>query len=183
MGLQRIGHDWATEQTNGNSAQRAGVVFFSGPQFPLCKTTESGYKSSSLNIYEPLFFVLYDRYVVSLDVLSVYLWVVLLLSSRWSSGHFPSEDINLVIASASAVNLSHNRLRACSVTQSCPTLYDPMDYSPPGSSVHGFSRQEYWSGLPFPSPGDLPDPGLLYCRQLLYHLSHQGSLIHLGGSR
>ena len=33
-----------------------------------------------------------------------------------------------------------------------------MDSSPPGSSVHGFSRQEYWSGLPFPSPGDLPDP-------------------------
>ena len=24
----------------------------------------------------------------------------------------------------------------------------------------GFSRQEYWSGLPFPSPGDLPDPGI-----------------------
>ena len=34
---------------------------------------------------------------------------------------------------------------------------DPMDYSPPGSSVK-FSRQEYWSGLPFPSTGDLPDP-------------------------
>ena len=35
----------------------------------------------------------------------------------------------------------------------------------------GFSRQEYWSGLPFTSPGDLPDPGsnpyLLYCRWLL----------------
>ena len=29
-----------------------------------------------------------------------------------------------------------------------------MDSSPPGSSVHGFSRQEYWSGLPFPCPGD-----------------------------
>ena len=44
----------------------------------------------------------------------------------------------------------------------------------------GFSRQEYWSGLPFPSPGDLPNQGsnlgLLYCRQTLYHLSHQGSL-------
>ena len=39
-------------------------------------------------------------------------------------------------------------------------LYDPMDGSPPGSSVMGFSRQEYWSGLPFPSPGDLPDPGI-----------------------
>ena len=40
--------------------------------------------------------------------------------------------------------------------QSCPTLCDPMDYivhqAPPSS------RQEYWSGLPFPSPGNLPDP-------------------------
>ena len=33
-----------------------------------------------------------------------------------------------------------------------------MDCSLPGSSVHEFSRQEYWSGLPFPPPGDLPDP-------------------------
>ena len=39
----------------------------------------------------------------------------------------------------------------------------------------GFSRQEYWSGLPLLSPGDLPDPGLLHCRQILHHLSHQGS--------
>ena len=29
----------------------------------------------------------------------------------------------------------------------------------------GFSRQEYWSGLPLPSPEDLPDPGLLHCKQ------------------
>ena len=37
---------------------------------------------------------------------------------------------------------------------------DPRDCSPPGSSVHGIlSSQQYWSGLPFPSPGDLPDPG------------------------
>ena len=36
----------------------------------------------------------------------------------------------------------------------------------------GFSRQEYWGGLPFPSPGDLPYTGLLHCRQILYHLSH-----------
>ena len=34
---------------------------------------------------------------------------------------------------------------------------DPMDCRPLGSSVMGFSRQEYWSGLPFPSPGDLPN--------------------------
>ena len=36
-----------------------------------------------------------------------------------------------------------------------------MDCSLPGFSVHGiFPRQEYWHGLPFPSPGDLPDPGI-----------------------
>ena len=37
---------------------------------------------------------------------------------------------------------------------------NPMDCSPPGSSVHGILQAEYWSGLPFPSPGDLPDPGM-----------------------
>ena len=42
--------------------------------------------------------------------------------------------------------------------QSCPTLCGPM--SPAGSSVHGFCRQEKRSGLPCPSPGDLPDPGI-----------------------
>ena len=36
----------------------------------------------------------------------------------------------------------------------------PMDCSPPGSSVLGFSQAEYWSGLPLPSPGDLPDAGV-----------------------
>ena len=41
------------------------------------------------------------------------------------------------------------------VAQSCPTLFDPMDCSLPGSSVHGFSRQEYWSGVPLPSPCSL----------------------------
>ena len=45
----------------------------------------------------------------------------------------------------------------------------------------GFSRQEYWSGMPFPSPEILPtqgsNPGLPHCRQTLYHLSHQASHI------
>ena len=42
--------------------------------------------------------------------------------------------------------------RESEVAQSCPTLSDPMDCSLPGSSVHGVSRQEYWSGVPLPSP-------------------------------
>ena len=41
-----------------------------------------------------------------------------------------------------------------------PTLCNPMDCSPRGSSVHGFSRQEYWSGLLCSPPGDLPYPGI-----------------------
>ena len=42
----------------------------------------------------------------------------------------------------------------CSVV----SLYYHMNCSPPGSLSMAFFRQEYWSGLPFPSPGDLPDP-------------------------
>ena len=36
--------------------------------------------------------------------------------------------------------------------QSCPTLCDPIDSSPPTPPSPGFSRQEYWSGVPLPSP-------------------------------
>ena len=42
--------------------------------------------------------------------------------------------------------------------QSCLTLCNPMDCCLPGASVHGFPRQEYWSGLLFPPLGDIPDP-------------------------
>ena len=67
------------------------------------------------------------------------------------------------------------------VAESCPTLCDPMDCSPPGSSVHGIPRQEYWSGLPFLSPGDLPDPGIepgaptLQADCFFNQLSYEGS--------
>ena len=45
-------------------------------------------------------------------------------------------------------------------TQLCPKLCDLMDCRPPGFLAIEFSRQEYWSELPFPTPGDLPDPGI-----------------------
>ena len=62
----------------------------------------------------------------------------------------------------------------------CPALCDPMDCSPPGSSVHGDSPGKN-TGVGchvllqriFPTQG--LKPGLLRCRQILYHLSHQGS--------
>ena len=65
------------------------------------------------------------------------------------------------------------------ITQSCLTLCDPMDHSLPGSSVHGILQARILSGLPLPSPEDLPNPGTEpgspALEQILYHLSHQGS--------
>ena len=46
------------------------------------------------------------------------------------------------------------------VSQSCLILLDFMDYSCQAPLSMGFSRQEYWNGLPFPSPGDLPNLGI-----------------------
>ena len=64
------------------------------------------------------------------------------------------------------------------VSQLCPALYDPMTFSPPGSSVHGFSRQGYWSCSHFLLQGMFltwgSSPGLLHCRKILSCLSHQG---------
>ena len=51
----------------------------------------------------------------------------------------------------------------CTQLLSCVWLFmtpNPPWQSPPRSSVHGIFRQEYWSELPFPSPGDLPNPGI-----------------------
>ena len=62
------------------------------------------------------------------------------------------------------------------VARSCPTRCNPMDCSPPGSSVHGILQARILKWQPVPSPGDLPDPGiepgLPHGRQILYHLSH-----------
>ena len=58
----------------------------------------------------------------------------------------------------SAVTTWHDVL--CFITQSCPTLCYSMDCSPPGSSVHGIYQARIRVGLPFPSPGDLLNPGI-----------------------
>ena len=56
--------------------------------------------------------------------------------------------------------ISKRMLPCCAkLIQLCPTLCNPLDCSPLGSSVHGILRQEYWSELPCPPPGDLPNLG------------------------
>ena len=60
--------------------------------------------------------------------------------------------------------------RESEVAQSCPTLWTPWSVAYQAPPAMGFSRQEYWSGLPFPSPGDHPNPGIEpsspHCRQI-----------------
>ena len=68
----------------------------------------------------------------------------------------------------------------CLMAQSCPNLCKPMDCSPPGSSIHrdspgkntGVGCHALLQGI-FSALGS--NPGLLHCRQILYHLSYQGS--------
>ena len=59
----------------------------------------------------------------------------------------------------------------------------PWTVAPQAPLSMEFSRQEYWSGLPFPSPAYFPtqgsNPGLLHCRQILYQLSY--SEVHVEG--
>ena len=68
--------------------------------------------------------------------------------------------------------------------QLCPTLCNPINCSLPGSSVHGIFQARIWSGLPFPSTGDLPERGvkLTPLISLIFHvislpLGHLESLI------
>ena len=65
---------------------------------------------------------------------------------------------------------------------SCVRLSNPMDYSPPGSSVHGIlqARILEWVAIPFSRGSFLTqesNPGLLHSKQFLHHLSHQRSLL------
>ena len=57
-------------------------------------------------------------------------------------------------------NFTSSCIRVCLQVQSCMPLCDPVDCSPQAPLSRGVPRQEYWSGLPFPPPGDLPDPGI-----------------------
>ena len=64
----------------------------------------------------------------------------------------------------------------CLVTQASPALWDPMNCNPPSSSAHGILQARILGGLPCPPPSDLLNPDLPHCRQILYRLSHEGSL-------
>ena len=71
------------------------------------------------------------------------------------------------------------------VTKSCLTLVTPWTVACQDPLFMGFFRQEYWSGLPFPAPGDLPDLGIeprspaFLIRQILDQLTYKGSPLYI----
>ena len=67
-----------------------------------------------------------------------------------------------VLLKPSLKDFEHNfaKMWPVFVAQPCPTLYDWWIAAHQAPLSMWFSRQEYWSGLPFTSPGDLPDPGI-----------------------
>ncbi|CAI9176124.1 unnamed protein product [Rangifer tarandus platyrhynchus] len=80
-----------------------------------------------------------------------------------SPGDLPDSGIEphiSCIARWDSLPLTHQGSQSdtvCVLGRFSPTLCNPMEYSQAPLSV-GFPRQEYWSGLPCPPPGDLPDP-------------------------
>ena len=80
--------------------------------------------------------------------------------SMWLTlvGHFFDQLKFILLVLSYWSQETHSRFHA-KLLHSCPTVCDPVDCRPSGSSSMGFSRQEYWSGLPFHPPGHLPDPG------------------------
>ena len=110
--------------------------------------------SGSDGIPVELFQILKDDAVKVLDSICQQIWKTQQWPQDWNRSVFiPIQKkgnakecsnyrtIALISAAAAAKSL-----------QSCLTLYDPIDGSRPGSPSLGFSRQAYWSGLPFPSP-------------------------------
>ena len=69
----------------------------------------------------------------------------------------------------------------CLVAQSCMTLCDSMDCIPPDTSAHGIFHARILEWVPFPPPGNLPDPGIEPCLLHLLHWQENPlSLCHLG---
>ena len=165
MGSLRVGHDWVTSFScigvgNGNPLQcsclenpRDGGAWWAA----VCGVTQSQtwlkWVSSSSSMLNPMLG----------STLEAQLWAELCPSPMMLKFQAPVpvwpylKNKILAYDQARVRLLGHGPLGA----QPCLILWDPMDWSQPGSSVHvKFSRQEYWSGLPFPPPGDLSNPGI-----------------------
>ena len=72
-------------------------------------------------------------------------------------------DLGIMLRKLDTVLVLHieRKIEVCVLdAQSCPTLWGPWTVSCQAPLSMGFSRQEYWSGLSFPPPRDLPSSGI-----------------------
>ena len=74
--------------------------------------------------------------------------------------------LGMILPEVLNVQLCFAAAAAAKLLQSCLTLCDPVDSSPTGTPSLGFSRQEHWSGLPFPSPMQESENEVTQCRTL-----------------
>ena len=81
------------------------------------------------------------------------------MQENGEEGSFRSEQ-QIVLIQGPFILVGKVHVHACSVAQLCPTICDPVDCSRRAPLSMRFPRQEHWSGLPFPPPGDLPNPGI-----------------------
>ena len=169
MGSQRGGHDWATN-THFCRILVSWPGLEPGPEQWKCQvltTGPPGISQKNLTMMPALLLLAWLLYQAIITFYRKYnkknnhvLSVCPLLDDH------SLQDLLLIFL----VLLRKPRLRdnkyllldmcACSVTQSCPTLCDTWTIARQAPLSMGFSRQEYWSGLPCPPPGALPDPGI-----------------------
>ena len=164
MGLQRVGHDWATSLclvcVNDKLSIRPTLSCL-GPSW---KAYDSNSPEMRKRSYLQAARIQCVKTQTSMIEMFLWSWISLCRVLYFS-------EYTSIITS-----MKWSEVKPLSCIQIFVT---PRTVASQASQSMGFSRQEYWSGVPFPSPRDLPypgiKPGLLHCRQMLYPLSHQGS--------
>ena len=102
-----------------------------------------------------------EQLLIAFDAYTYQLIFTIILRDKFH--YYPQHHTSKIqhAQNESPASATTNFPHCCLVAKSCPAVLQPHGlYSPPGSSDHRISRQEHWSGLPFPSPGNLPEPGM-----------------------
>ena len=117
-------------------------------------------ETCKMHLYS-LILYMYAPYVYKKSVFNLVKYILLITLAYWSIvKEFPKTSTSCFTDYAKVFDCVDQNKLCMLVTQSCPTLWEPMDRSPPKSSVMEFSMQVYWSVLPLSVPGGLPNPGI-----------------------
>ena len=175
MGSQRVRHDWATGHEHTNTWYFDNSSIMLKKRRPLRTGLAAGLEGEMLVRHTP---VQYSPKINFVPNSPLHMMSCLPVSPlgrhfypqfagaetrKWSDPVSKSQSKDSSTYSSSSKSCFPHQPRLLCMhaksPQSCLTLWDAMDHSLPGSSV-GFFRREYWSGLPCPPPGDLPDLGI-----------------------